>query len=348
MDQPIPSGLGSDLSFYAEHFMDSALWAPFVREVCSEFGLTCRQIEPGLPGSFPTFIVEVEAGDTEKSVRTVVVKLFGPLFEGADCFKIEREMGHFLTQYTLPIHSPMILGEGQLEPEWSYLIFEHVPGKNIGRVWQQLLIKARQGVAIQMGKFMKELHKVTATEQISLPESRLGLKWEGFEEFLQAQLDSCYANHKKWGELPSQLLAQIPGYLLPIGDLVDLSSPPYVIHADLTGDHLLGRVWSSEPDFATPSASNWESLAVIDWGDARQGNILYELVALHVDLFQSDLALLKVFLDAYDLPDFYQHDFAHKALCMTLLHQFPMPKQVYESYHDASSLDRLAQQLFGV
>jgi hypothetical protein len=95
-------------------------------------------------------------------------------------------------------------------------------------------------------------------------------------------------------------------------------------------------------------SGGWKSLAVIDWGDAMTGNILYELVSLYLDLFQSDKQLLKVCLDVYGLPDFYQHDFPRKALSMVLLHQFPLPTRVYAPYIGVKSLQELAECLFAV
>ncbi len=139
-----------------------------------------------------------------------------------------------------------------------------------------------------------------------------------------------------------------------VDDLLDFSSPPHLIHADLTGDHLLGQLaadqhaQSAVADLLLPTRPEWDTLAIIDWGDARIGNILYELVALHLDLFQADKRLLKTCLEIYGLPDFYRQDFARKAFCMVLLHQFPMPSRVYAPYFHVQSMDELAQGLFGI
>jgi hypothetical protein len=168
--------------------------------------------------------------------------------------------------------------------------------------------------------------------------------WSEFIDFLECQRANCLVNHRQWGDLPPQLLAQVQGFLLPVAELVDLASPPHLIHADLTGDHLLGQ--RAEQKKLTPSGAEWDTLAIIDWGDTRIGNILYELVALHLGLFQSDQRLLKLCLEAYGLTDFYRNDFARKAMCMVLLHQFPMPANIYAPFKDTPSLDELAVNLF--
>jgi hypothetical protein len=90
----------------------------------------------------------------------------------------------------------------------------------------------------------------------------------------------------------------------------------------------------------------WQTHAIIDWGDAMTGNILYELVALYLDLFHSDKKLLDIFTAAYGLPDFYRDNFPHQAFSMTLLHQFPMPESVYTPYLHAQSLQAVAHGLY--
>ncbi len=46
----------------------------------------------------------------------------------------------------------------------------------------------------------------------------------------------------------------------------------------------------------------WQTWALVDFSDARVGDLLYELVALHIDLFQLDTRLLRAFLEAYGSP----------------------------------------------
>jgi aminoglycoside phosphotransferase (APT) family kinase protein len=123
-----------------------------------------------------------------------------------------------------------------------------------------------------------------------------------------------------------------------VDQLINNSEPLYLIHADLTSDHLLGKVRKGA----------WHTQAIIDWGDAMVGNVLYELVSIYLDLFGSEKTLLRLCLDTDDLPEFYRKDFPQKALSMVLLHQFPMPEQIYAPYRDAQSLWELADRMFAV
>lgn len=313
------------------------MWAPYVLQVCQRHGFGCRTLSPGLPGTFPTFIVELDPEGFQRPFESVVVKFFGPLFNGGDSFRIERDVGYWLEQQTLAIPSPAILAEGQLDADWCYLIFEHVHGVSIGQVRDQLSQGDWLSVARQMGEYMRMLHALTVDRLAELsPASQPS--WDGYASFLIKQRTCAKANHRTWNDLPTHLLDQIEGFLLPVEQLVDLSSSPHLIHADLTADHLLGSLVTN----------NWQTLAIIDWGDAMTGNLLYELVALHLDLFRSDRYLLYNCLDTYNLPQFYCQDFPRKALSVVLLHQFPMPAWVYAPHRDARTLQELAERLFSV
>jgi hypothetical protein len=341
LERSLPEGMLSDRSFYADHFMDLQLWQPRVTEVCHRLGLACERVTSGLPGSFPTFIASLAPGSAWPNV---VVKFFGPLFDGHACFLVELGMGNYLRGNPLPIASPAILMHGWLDDDWGYLVFEHVPGMSLGEARQLLSAEALHRLARQLGGYMRALHSVPADTLPAVAISSAPASLGNFRVFLEHQWEHCLAYHRQWDDLPAHLLAQLPDYVLPPGKLLDPSTPPHLLHADLTADHLLGRL--IPPDPAAPLGSNWESLAVIDWGDARLGNILYELVAVYVDLFHGDRHLLHSCLESYGLSSFFQQDFPRKALSMLLLHQFPIPASFYALHHECVTLEQLAERLF--
>ena len=326
----------TDRAGYADHFMDLNLWEPHLRKVCAWHGFSPESIEPGVPGTFPTFIVELTSGGTSQPRRAIVIKFFGPLFDGIESFHIERELGHWLQGHDLPISSPRILAHGQLDPDWKYLILEHVAGVSIARVREELSPSDWISLARQIGEFIHQFHSLTSKYRRELPGS-IQPSMEKFNSFIQQQLVACRLNHQAWNDLPAYWVAQIEDFVLPLDQLIDFTASPHLIHADLTSDHLLG----------TMDKGGWHTLAVIDWGDAMTGNLLYELVSLQMDLFQTQKILLQACMDAYGLSAFYRQDFPRKALCMVLLHQFPMPASIYAPYHDAHSLSEVAEGLFG-
>lgn len=327
----------TDRGFYSTHFMDMHVWQPYVVEVCRRQGIGCHGVSPCFPGTFPTFRVELTGEKDQQAARCVVMKFFGPLFDGAEAFKIELGLSHWLNQQSLLIHSPGLIAHGQLECDWQYMIFEHIPGERIGQHTDRLSKDDWFTVARQMGKYLRRLHALGLPH---LPEvARFNPPtWEPYRNFLQQQRLNCVAHHRDWNDLPTHLLSQLERFVLPVDQLIDFSAPPHLIHADLTVDHLLGGKVSEK----------WRTAAVIDWGDAMIGNLYYELIALHLDLFHADVQLLRCFLEAYGLPAFFQQDFTRKAFNVALLHQFPMPARVYAPHQDASTLQDLAERLFGV
>jgi Phosphotransferase enzyme family len=188
-----------------------------------------------------------------------------------------------------------------------------------------------------LGEYLGKLHRLPLPH---LPGTADTMEpgWDGYARFLRDQRSHCHANHQEWGDLPQHLLDQIGAFVLPVEQLIDLAAPPHLIHADLTADHLLGRFVNG----------SWQTLAIIDWGDARTGNLLYDLAALHLDMFAGDKTLLKCFLENYGLPEFLRVNFPQKALSMVLMHQFPMPPRIYAPHQDVTSLQDLAERLFGV
>jgi hypothetical protein len=337
MDKILSLNSLTDRAGYTAHFMDLTLWETYVRQVCADHGFEGEKVTPGVPGTFPTFIVDLIPKGGHQPLRSVVVKFFGPLFDGTSSFQIERDMGLWLEKNPLLIPSPVILAEGRLSNQWQYLIFEHIHGVSIGQVSQMLSKEDWTSVACQMGEYILQLHTLTADHALELPESIVPNK-DTYTSFLQRQRINCLTNHEKWNDLPAHLLDQLEHFILPLESLLDYSIPPYLIHADLTLDHLLGSLENGR----------WQTSVIIDWGDAMTGNLLYELVALHLDLFHSDKLLLRKCLDVYGVPSFYWHDFPRKALCLVLLHQFPMPAWVYAPFQEVNSLQELAEGLFAV
>ncbi|OGN89565.1 MAG: hypothetical protein A2Y88_12920 [Chloroflexi bacterium RBG_13_48_10] len=317
--------------------MDLTVWEPHIRKVCGLHGFGCEKVVPGVPGTFPTFIVEVGEEKAPISNIAIVVKFFGPLFDGTGSFNIEREIGRWLDAHPLSIVSPAILADGKLDHDWQYLIFEYVGRVSIGQVRDKLSVNDWLSIAHQMGEYIHRFHALTLDQQQELPRS-IQPRMQKFTSFIKQQRVNCQANHQLWNDLPLHLVSQIEGFLLPLEQLIDLTSLPHLIHADLTADHILGCMGEGE----------WQTLAVIDWGDAMTGNLLYELVALHLDLFHSDKNLLRACLEAYGLSRFYKHDFPRKAFSMVLLHQFPMPAEIYAPFLEVKSLHELAERLFAI
>lgn len=313
-----------DLEQYRRLFTDAALWAPFVRAVCASHGLApCERVRVGIPGTCPAFIVE----------DRWVVKFFGRLFDGAASYAVEQAAGRMaLADPRIPTANLRAWGTlgGEGWP-WPYLIFDYIDSVSVGEVWTELDAEEKLRIARELGGIARALHGLPLP-----PDGPFPLSHAPYEQFLAQQRAGCAERHREWGSLPEHLVEQIDAYLPPTDHLIDRSRSPHLIHADLTGDHLLGRLHNG----------HWQTLALIDFGDARTGDFLYELAALHLDLFHGETAPLTAFMAAYGQQS--PVDFPRRALATCLLHQFNVFWALPPERLRQPTLQALAYALFGI
>lgn len=303
---------------YPGLFTDVALWRPYVISACARNGLPAGEVRGGVPGTFPTFVVN----------NRLVVKFFGPLFDGATCYAIEHGIVSLLqAKPLLPVAGLLADGalfEGSKRWQWPYLIFEYLDGIRIGQVWGELDESEKMRLAGKLGIWVRALHRLRLPDEILRYAGR-----DDFGRFIAVQREGCAARQAAWGSLPAHLVAQIDEFLPSQAALVESSLASCLIHGDLTADHLIGHL----------EGGRWRTLGLIDFGDARLGNLYYELVALHLDLFQGDRQCLAAFLRSYGLIP--REDFPRLALSYCLLHQF----DVFAAAFDRSPLLRGAKTL---
>ncbi len=313
---------------YIHLFTDTAFWEPYVHQVCATHGQACNVILTGEPGTFPTFIVD----------QRVVVKFFGPLFGGDRSFTVEIEAARLLAAHpVLPTAS--LVFAGRLNPpgaswNWPYLGSIYLDGESIQAGFERISMEDKQAMAGQLGSWVRKLHQLPLNEN-----GPFETGWDGFEQFLENQRAGCASRQSAWGSLLPLLAAQIDDFLPPVSELVNRDIPPHLIHADLTGDHLIGSF----------NGGHWIPRGLIDFGDARTGNLYYELAALHLDLLRSDHRLLAIFLNSYGFSP--PPDFPRRALAYCLLHEFnvfPSLASWDPSWLAAQNLDELARQIWAV
>lgn len=320
------------LDAYRLRLSDAGFWQPYVRMACERsLHAGCRRIRAGLAGTYPTFVVD----------ECRVVKFFGRLFEGALAHETEVQAARLLA-LDPAIPAPPILASGELLPgardwAWPYLIYAYVPGVSIGEVYGRVRADDRIALARELGEITRRVHALPVAGATLWPAD-----WERYGALLEAQRPGCRARQAEWQSMPEHLLAQIDSFLLPLEELVDTSLAPHMIHSDITGDHLLGRL----------DGDRWTTLGLIDFGDAMIGDLFYEIVAIHVDLFRYDKGMLRAFLDGYGLEARRRERFAAKAMTVALLHLFstlgdrafvPFPR-----LREAATLDEVAARLWNI
>lgn len=316
---------------YGRQFTDAAFWRPYVEEVCRRHGLApCEQIGVGLPGTHPVFLVE----------DRWVVKFFGDLFGGEEAFAIERDI-FALVAGTQALDVPRMHAEGRLFNtgdawRWPYLVSALLPGQQLVAVSDQVPEADRAALAGYAARQLRALHSTPLGDTGALRRD-----WAPFAGWIASQCAACAGRHRDAQILPAHLVAQIPTYLPPVSELLDAASPPRLLHCDLNADHMLVELRDGR----------WAPTGIIDFGDAKVGDVLYELVALHIGMFRYDTRLLAHFLRAYGVDDGMRRDFVRRAMSYTLLHEFDVLHGLFEhlpELRDAPTLDVLAQRIWGI
>ncbi len=320
-----------DRAHYGRVFTDVSFWMPYVRAICARHDLACDAVTAGYPGTNPVFVVD----------ESHVIKLYTDFFDGSRSRAVERAVYGLLArrsslarQPVLP--APRLMAEGDLYPpgtcpsgawRYPYLITTALPGRSLTEA--PIGASDRLALARTLGEALAALHTVPVEGLAAFPPG----EWDAF---LCARRATCAADQAAWGTLPPHLVAQIEDYL-PAPDELLAEGRRGLIHADLNADHVLGRV----------EAGGWRLTGIIDFGDARVGDLAYELVALHLGLFGCDRALLGEFLRWHGgfTPD---AAFARRAMAMTLLHEFDVLVDVPPEILAAPDLETLAGALWDV
>jgi hygromycin-B 7''-O-kinase len=316
---------------YGRRFTDVDLWRPYVEEVCRRHGLECGTgLRSGLPGTHPVFLIE----------DRWVVKFFSDLFAGGVSVAIERDIYALLNQIP-EFPAARLVASGALFPigedgwHWPYLVSTLLPGTSLGEVYDQVSAADREVIARDLGRWLRLLHSI----RLEPCSAALPPDWQPFARWIAAQRAACVENHRRWESLPPRLLEQLDAYLPDAEMLLDRSHAPQLLHCDMNADHLLGVL----------KGGRWTTSGIIDFGDAKVGDPIYELVALHLGLFRCDKRLLSLFLHSYGSENVRHPDFPRRAMSFTLLHEFNVVGELFESRPDlaaVSSLEELADRIW--
>jgi len=292
-----------DQPHYGTHLGDAGYWSPYVAVVLARHHLPASELEAPFAGTFPVFL----AGE-------VVVKLFGPAFDGTESHAAELAMHHLLAAHP-EVPAPGLVAHGCLfgdEPRWPYLVTGRLRGVAIREAGLGHFESV--SVAAQLGEAVGRLHQLPAPGPVA---SRDVLK----------EMRGGAAERLRGFGLPGHLAEQVPGYL---ADALPATS---LVHADITADH----VFVDRAGLA----------GLIDWGDALLADPYYELVAVYLDAFGGRRPLLTEFLRSYRWER--AGDFGRRALQGVLEFQFDAISRISEMVDltKVNDLDQLAERLFG-
>ena len=325
---PPPRPVFSSDEEYEASLRDSAFWEPYARAALREAGLPD---EGDVVTHFPTTHVSAVVGSR------YFVKLHYEDWFGEECFQTERAFYRASRGSRLPI--PDLLAEGALyEGEgwrWPFLVLTAMPGRDLRSVGEGVDRGSMERVATFAGAVMRELHDLRMEETEPLKPST-------YTELIRERTAKSQRDHLAWGSLPERLALQIRDYLWERRDLVDPErSPRKPIHGDLHRGNL----------FVDVSERGLEPTGIVDFNDLRVGDPHYDLVSLHIGMFRTDKALLRIALDAYGwaLPE---QDWVDRMMGFTLVHDYDMIQHVVSEYpgalEKARTLDEVADLLWNL
>jgi len=316
---------------YGQTFTSVDYWRPYIEHVCSTERLGIVQsCVAGLAGTNPVFIVN----------DSLVLKFFTDLF-GSDSHQVELAFYKDI-QPKLQAPTPSLITHGELfnpadDKDWHcpYIVTTRTEGMSFGEV--KLPTRESQiQAALFSARVLQAFHDTTLST-----EGVLGALWTEFEKLLSERRNVIRSSIQKLPvpvQLRTDLLERLETITLPY----DTTTTPKLLHGDLNRDHILGQICEG---------GRFDFTGVIDFGDVKVGDPLYDFVPLHLGLFGADKSLLRIFLDAYNDSARKSKDFAERAMNYTILYESDVLTELFEEHEEwrtISNLLDLQDSLWGI
>lgn len=254
----------------------------------------------------------------------VAIKLFGhlPFWERSHAGELAA-LDNVARDHRIP--APKLLAHGRLFDDaaalWPYLVMTSMPGAN----WEDASLSPSQkrAVAADLGRTVGGIRDVSPSSALPRPED-----WSTWGP----------AKAARRTVLPPHLVEQVDDFVAAIPE-----TDRVFVHGDLMHRHV----------FVSGSGLT----GLIDWGDAVVADPHYELAQVHLNLFDGNKTLLRIFLDHANWPT--ERGFARRSLAQAFRRQavglaqhttmdvfFKVPDLV--PLGEITTLDELAHALFTV
>lgn len=243
---------------------------------------------------------------------------------------------------------PQLIARGKLtiaEKQVPYLVTSILPGDCLQEDYDELSPFDLSHIAKFLGRTLKILH--------SLPLEKANLfkgDWDPFVTFLENQKSNSLRTHQLTGTISKHLLNQLNSFLPQnILSIIDKGSNPVFLHGDITDENLLGIALEPENEQAHNEVT-WSPSGIIDFGDARVGDPIYDFISLHIACFRCDKQLFAEFLKSYGFKD-WDKTHAYRAMCYSLLHPCDAMRSVYQwkpEYKKVKDLHTLTAHLWDI
>lgn len=313
---------------WARIYTDLDMWRPVVKrlwavqpELHAATGIhSANRIESGFPGTCAVLIID----------RAVVVKFYPP--QVAQDF--ERERASYATIGERRVYQPALLAQGIFHDriDWPYLVLAYIQGE----AWRDVrpLIDRGQALAVmaELGRIARSFHTISLERAGAWPSAAA---WETFVALRLARL----ATDLRGGTgIREEVIVEIERWLR---SRHWFESPPCLLNADLTEDHLLLK----------NENGRWSIAGLIDWADAEVGDPLYDWVTVWFSVCRRDAGLFQAFLHGYGWQVNIERTLVDRLMAMTFLHRFCAgiltEVMTLEEQRAMNGLEALRQALFG-
>lgn len=224
---------------------DEARWRPAVEALCRDLGLGSPPLRDLGGGN-----LVVAVGDEH------VLKLTPPPFASEVQGEVVALAALAGRSWPGRLRAPALHGRGTWGG-WSWALLERLPGATLQSVRDRVPQGDRVGIARSLGGWLASLH--------APPNPAAGALSGSWARYVERERPLCVARQARWG-VPAALCEELEALLARVGDLG--ACPSTLLHADLHDDNVLVE----ERD------GRFEATGIIDFGDAIEGDPLFDLV----------------------------------------------------------------------
>jgi hygromycin-B 7''-O-kinase len=293
---------------------DPPRWAPHVASLAAELGLADLPLHSLGGGN-----LVVAIGDHH------VLKLTPPRFAR----EVEAEAAAFAVlgdrRWPGALRAPELLGRGR-SGTWPWVLITRLPGATLASSRAGLTRANLATIARDLGAWLNELHRPPHTSATALAGS--------WSRLVDAK-DDAITRQASWG-VPRALCEDMRALL----QRVDLAcAAPTLLHSDLHDDNVL----------VERRESGLIATGVIDFGDAMEGDPLFDLVTPVALVARGDGAAVRALFEGAgrgaDLDDRREID---RFMAMSIIHRWNDLTRVKAWAPDAlGSMDALERALLG-
>lgn len=277
--------------FDAVYRLDSSEWIFAVEELCQEHKI------PITAYSFFNAGSNLLAGVNDE----VIVKIFPP-FHRHQWVSEYKALSFFHNK--LPVAIPDVLGYGEREDQWTYVILSRLQGDTLEEHWPGFDFETKLKLMKHMGAIMKAAHAVPVHQTISIEPD--------WKQFMMKQFHNCYNRHLSF-EMPEWFMEELKEYVQNRFDLIPKVFTPVLLTGEYTPFNCLVQYVNEE----------WSFSGMIDFGDAMIGFHEYDLLGPILFLAGGDGALIKALLESYGYD--YANEYPQlrqRLMLLTILHRY--------------------------